>query len=105
MMPRQRGEGADNNHIKSPDKGINLSCFCTFIFIKKILFMKTRSFFARFLIIFAVALIVNVLITLCWNYFIENTGWIVDWQTSFRIALLLAIVIPVAELRVGKRTS
>lgn len=61
--------------------------------------MKIKDFAIRFLISFVVALIANVLITLCWNYFIKSNGWIIDWETSCRIALLLAIVIPVAQIK------
>jgi len=61
--------------------------------------MKIKDFAVRFLITFVVALGANVLITLCWNYFIKSNGWIIDWETSFRIALLLAIVIPVAQIK------
>ena len=59
--------------------------------------MKTKNFIIRFLIIFGVALIANILITICWNYFVNGTGLLIDWETSFRISLLLAIVIPVAQ--------
>ena len=61
--------------------------------------MKAKDFILRFLITFGVALIANILITICWNYFIKSNGWIIDWETSFRIALLLAIVIPLAQIK------
>lgn len=61
--------------------------------------MKAKEFVVRFLITFGVALTANILITICWNYFIKGNGWIIDWETSFRIALLLAIVIPLAQIK------
>lgn len=61
--------------------------------------MKTRKFFVRFLITFGVAFIANILITICWNYFINGKGLMIDWETSFRISLLLAIVIPLAQIK------
>lgn len=61
--------------------------------------MKTKDYIVRFLVVFGVALVANVLITICWNYFIKSAGFTVDWGTSFRIALLLAIVIPLAQIK------
>jgi hypothetical protein len=61
--------------------------------------MKTKEFIVRFLITFGVAFIANVLITICWNYFIKSKGLMIDWETSFRISLLLAIVIPLAQFK------
>jgi hypothetical protein len=59
--------------------------------------MKTKDFIARFLIIFMVAFIANVLIAGCWNYFVKSQGFVTDWETSFRMALVLAIVIPLSR--------
>lgn len=61
--------------------------------------MKTKTFIFRFLITFGLAFIVNILVTICWNYFIKNKGLIIDWETGFIIALILALVIPLTENR------
>ena len=61
--------------------------------------MKAKDFIVRFLITFGAALIANILITAFWNYFIKSNGWVVDWETSFRIALVLAIVIPLSQIK------
>lgn len=61
--------------------------------------MKTGDFIVRFLLTFGVALIANILITVCWNYFVNGKGLLIDWETSFRISLLLAIVIPLAQIK------
>lgn len=61
--------------------------------------MKAKAFAVNYLITFGAALIANILITACWNYFIKDNGWIIDWETSFRMALLLAIVIPLAHIK------
>jgi len=61
--------------------------------------MKIKDFVIRFLITFGVVLIANILITLLWNYYIKNKGLIVDWETSFRMAILFAIVIPLTLIR------
>jgi hypothetical protein len=64
--------------------------------------MKTKEYFVRFLLTFGIGLIAAVLVTLCWNYFIERNGLIVDWGTSFRTALILAIVIPLSQIKCKK---
>ncbi|MFO7658301.1 MAG: hypothetical protein R6W78_14675 [Bacteroidales bacterium] len=61
--------------------------------------MKAKDFVVRFLITFGVAMIAAILVTLCWNYFIKGNGPIVDWETSFRTSLILAIVIPIAQIK------
>jgi hypothetical protein len=61
--------------------------------------MKTKKFILRFLMTFGIAFIVNILITICWNYFIKGNGSEIEWETSLRIALLLAIVIPLAQIK------
>jgi len=59
--------------------------------------MKTKDYIVIFLITFGAAFIVNILITLCYSYFIKGTGLIIDWGTSFVISLILAIVIPFTQ--------
>ena len=61
--------------------------------------MRIKYFVSRFLITFAVALIATVLVTLLWDYFIKGNGLIIDWETSFRTALLFAIIIPLTQIR------
>lgn len=61
--------------------------------------MKIKNFIIRFLVTFGAALIANILITICWNYFNNNKGLAIDWESSFRIALLLALVIPLAQIK------
>lgn len=65
----------------------------------KIHIMKTKDFVLRFLITFGIGLIASILVTLCWNYFIKGNGLIVDWETSFRTALILAIVLPLTQIK------
>jgi hypothetical protein len=48
--------------------------------------------------VFAVSLIVSVLVTLLWNLIVHGTS-AVDWETSFRFALLLGIILPWMETR------
>jgi len=56
--------------------------------------MKPKDFIIQFLITFGVTLIVNIVVTACWNYFIKGTGLFIDWETSFQMAIVFAVVIP-----------
>jgi hypothetical protein len=58
------------------------------------------NFLLRFLRIFGVALLVTAIVTLLWNSIINGKGLVVDWETSFRMALVLAIVIPLTQSRI-----
>jgi len=60
--------------------------------------MKIKALIKGFLIIFGIALVANILISLFWNYFIKDKGLIIDWETCFRMAFLFAIIIPVTQL-------
>jgi hypothetical protein len=61
--------------------------------------MKIKDFVLRFLITFGAALIAAVLTTIFWSYFIKEDGLMIDWETSFRMALVFAIVIPLTQIR------
>ncbi len=61
--------------------------------------MKAKNLLVSCLTIFGIALVANILITLGWNYFVKNQGLTIDWETSIKIALILAIVIPLAHRR------
>ena len=63
--------------------------------------MRIKVFLLQFLLVFCVALVVNVLVTLFWNYFIKDAGAIINWETSFSMAITFAILIPV--VRGGKK--
>ncbi len=58
--------------------------------------MKKRSWFTPFLMIFAITLMVTVGVTLLWNLIVHGEAQI-DWETSFRFAIIFAIVIPLLK--------
>lgn len=60
--------------------------------------MKIKGFIKGFLITFGIVLIANILITLSWNYFMTDKGPVIDWETSFRMALLFGIIIPLSQI-------
>jgi len=53
------------------------------------------------LTVFAVTLIVSAIVTLLWNLIVHGTST-VDWETSFRFAILLGIILPWIETRRSK---
>jgi len=55
--------------------------------------MKAKENIIRFLVLFAIAFVANVLVSLIWSYFVKKTGWSVDWPASFRISIMLAVIL------------
>jgi uncharacterized membrane-anchored protein len=48
--------------------------------------------------VFAVSLVVCVLVTFLWDLFVHEAGTI-DWETSFRFAIVFGIIFPWMETR------
>jgi len=61
--------------------------------------MKIKVYILTFLLVFGVVFVTNVVITVLWNYFIKSTGLIIDWETSFRLAILFGIVVTVIQTK------
>ena len=54
--------------------------------------MKTRKLIIEFGTVFAVALVTAALVTFLWN-FIGRGESTVDWETSFRFAIMFGIIL------------
>jgi len=63
--------------------------------------MNIKKLLVDFVTVFAVSLIVSVVVTLLWNLIVHGAGTI-DWETSFRFAILLGIILPWIERRRSK---
>ena len=63
--------------------------------------MNIKKLLVDFVTVFAVTLIVSVIVTLLWNLFVHGAGT-VDWETSFRFAILFGIILPWIETRRSK---
>ena len=63
--------------------------------------MKIKSFLIGFATTFAVTLVVCALVTYLWNLIAHGLN-AVDWETSFRFAIILGIALPVARAMAGK---
>lgn len=53
----------------------------------------------QILITFAITLVTAGIVTLLWNLLIEKAGAVIDWKTSFIMAIIIGIAIPLAKVR------
>ncbi len=56
--------------------------------------MKTKGLLFYVILVFVLAFMTTVAVTLIWNLLIEKQGAVVDWKTSFLLAIILSLVIP-----------
>jgi hypothetical protein len=63
--------------------------------------MNIRKLLVDFVTVFAVTLIVSVIVTLLWNLIVHGASTI-DWEGSFRFAILFGIIFAWIESRRGK---
>jgi hypothetical protein len=63
--------------------------------------MNFKKLLADFVIVFAVSLMVGIIVSLLWNLTVHRTGT-VDWESSFRFAILFGIILPWMEARRGR---
>jgi len=64
--------------------------------------MSIKKLLVDFVTVFAVSLIVSIIVTLLWNLIVHGASTI-DWETSFRFAILFGIILPLIETRRSKR--
>jgi len=64
--------------------------------------MRTKKFITGFVITFVLALIANIVVTICWSYFVKGEGMTINWGSSFTVALVLALVIPFTQSKLEK---
>ena len=55
--------------------------------------MNIKKLLVDFLTVFAITLIVSVIVTLLWNLIFHGARSI-DWETSFRFAILFGTILP-----------
>lgn len=58
--------------------------------------MKAGQFLTRFVIIFAIAFVVNAVVVYLWNLILHDEGAF-DWGQSFIIALILGIILSLVK--------
>jgi hypothetical protein len=60
--------------------------------------MRLKKIIVGFITVFAISLLVTIGVTLLWSLVFHGVATI-DWETSFRFATLLGILLPVLEAR------
>ncbi len=63
--------------------------------------MNIKKLLVDFVTVFAVSLIVSIIVTLLWSLIIHGAST-VDWETSFRFAILFGIIFTWIETRRSK---
>lgn len=63
--------------------------------------MNNRGWFMEFLVTGIVTLVVTILVTLIWNLIAHRVP-MVDWATSFRLAIILGIALPTVNRMAGR---
>ena len=63
--------------------------------------MNIRKLVVEFVTVFAVALVVTAIVTFLWNI-IGHGESTVDWETSFRLALIFGIILTWVKSRETK---
>jgi len=64
--------------------------------------MKIKGFLIGFVTTFVVTLVVAAIVTYLWNLGVHGQS-AVDWETSFRLAIILGIILPVTRGMTSKR--
>ena len=63
--------------------------------------MRVKRFLIDFALVFAVTFVVAAIVTYLWNLIAHGQS-AVDWETSFRFAIILGIALPVARAMTSK---
>lgn len=63
--------------------------------------MKIKNLLIGFMTTFAVTLVAAAIVTYLWNLIAHGQS-AVDWETSFRFAIILGIALPVARAITSK---
>ena len=60
--------------------------------------MNLKKIVIRFIAVFAITLLVTIGVTLLWSLVFHGVA-IIDWETSFRFAMLFGIILPIVDSR------
>ncbi|HET6990719.1 MAG TPA: hypothetical protein VFJ43_05310, partial [Bacteroidia bacterium] len=61
-------------------------------------YMNFKKIISEFIIVFIISLLVTLVVSFLWNLVFHGIGR-VDWETSFRFAIVLGIIIPIIDSR------
>jgi predicted membrane channel-forming protein YqfA (hemolysin III family) len=65
--------------------------------------MSMRRWAVDVVTVFCVTLVASMVVSALWNLIAHRTTAI-DWETSFRFAIVLAIIVPWIQSRSGRQT-
>lgn len=65
--------------------------------------MNIKTYAIDFVIMFAIVLVVNLLVTFLYTLLVHGSG-AVDWETAFQFAISLAIILPWIRRREAKHS-
>ena len=63
--------------------------------------MKIKKFLIQFVIYFSLVFVVSAIVTYLWNLIVHGQS-AVDWETSFRLAIIIGIALPVHRVMTSK---
>jgi len=66
--------------------------------------MDLKRLFIDFLVVFTITLVVSIIVTFFWNLAFHSLT-IVDWETSFSLAIIIGIIIPIVNARERKKVK
>lgn len=55
--------------------------------------MTIRQYVTDFIVMFAVVMVVNLIVTYLYSLIVHGSG-VIDWETAFQFAISLAIILP-----------
>jgi hypothetical protein len=61
--------------------------------------MGFKNIMISLMLSFAISLALSAIATLLWNLLIRKAGAVVDWKTSFMLAIIIGIVVPFSRSR------
>ncbi len=65
--------------------------------------MNIRRWIVDIVIVFSVTLVTSMVVSALWNLAARRTTAI-DWETSFRFAIVLGIIVPWIQARGGRQS-
>jgi hypothetical protein len=60
--------------------------------------MDFKKIAIGFITVFSITLLVTIVVTFLWSLVFHGVA-IIDWETSFRFAILLGIILPIIDSR------
>lgn len=66
--------------------------------------MNMTKYAIDFAVTFAIVLVVSVIVTFLYSLIVHGLG-VIDWETSFRFAIILGIVLPWIHQREKKQSE